>query len=305
MNIWQILGLEPTGDLAAIKAAYAVQAKRYHPEDHPEEFRTLHDAYRQAVRYAKRHPLAATTPSKPSVPAPLPPSFKPSYHVHGPTDNPRRAPQHRSADDEFSAEQFQEMRRENKRFHRPVQHKPPVPPALPRGKLPIRGAGAVREPSGGLQFDLLDRPEEPSEAASEEPPDEMDVLPSPKASAPPASAHRNILHWFWAVGFLSLFWVIYLLMFSPIVPPVITAVLYGALCIRLFGIVRQNWPLTLWAAILDVLSMASLDMAISKFYTIAIPENAFALLAVTLPVLRCGFRIYTQVFQKAGKGSCQ
>ena len=94
-------------------------------------------------------------------------------------------------------------------------------------------------------------------------------------------------------------------MFSPIVPPVITAVLYGALCIRLFGIVRQNWPLTLWAAILDVLSMASLDMAISKFYTIAIPENAFALLAVTLPVLRCGFRIYTQVFQKAGKGSCQ
>lgn len=116
MNIWQILGLEPTGDLAAIKAAYAVQAKRYHPEDHPEEFRTLHDAYRQAVRYAKRHPLAATTPSKPSVPAPLPPSFKPSYHVHGPTDNPRRAPQHRSADDEFSAEQFQEMRRENKRL---------------------------------------------------------------------------------------------------------------------------------------------------------------------------------------------
>ncbi|MBS5703174.1 MAG: hypothetical protein KHW93_04970 [Butyricicoccus pullicaecorum] len=51
--------------------------------------------------------------------------------------------------------------------------------------------------------------------------------------------------------------------------------------------------------------MASLDIAISKFYTIAIPENAFALLAVTLPVLRCGFRIYTQVFQKAGKGSCQ
>ncbi len=58
MNPWQVLGLSPTGDVDAVKQAYAEKAKLYHPEEHPEEFQTLHEAYRQAIRYARQHPAA-------------------------------------------------------------------------------------------------------------------------------------------------------------------------------------------------------------------------------------------------------
>lgn len=53
MNIWAVLGISPTTDITAIKQAYAARAKEWHPEDHPEEFRELRNAYRIAVAYAK------------------------------------------------------------------------------------------------------------------------------------------------------------------------------------------------------------------------------------------------------------
>lgn len=53
MNCWEILGIEPTADLTAIKTAYAAKAKEWHPEEHPEEFQQLQQAYRSAARYAK------------------------------------------------------------------------------------------------------------------------------------------------------------------------------------------------------------------------------------------------------------
>lgn len=53
MNIWEILGIPPTEDIAKIKSAYAKQAKLYHPEEHPEEFKTLQNAYKMAVKLAK------------------------------------------------------------------------------------------------------------------------------------------------------------------------------------------------------------------------------------------------------------
>lgn len=53
MNCWEILGIQNTSDIAAIKRAYAVKAKEWHPEEHPEEFKQLQQAYKTAVRLAK------------------------------------------------------------------------------------------------------------------------------------------------------------------------------------------------------------------------------------------------------------
>lgn len=53
MNIWSLLGIEPTRDLAKIKAAYAAQVKVHHPEDDPEGFKRLRDAYKIATAMAK------------------------------------------------------------------------------------------------------------------------------------------------------------------------------------------------------------------------------------------------------------
>ena len=57
MDFWKTLELAPTADVREIKRAYARLTKKYHPEDAPEEFRALHDAYEQALAYAKRRPV--------------------------------------------------------------------------------------------------------------------------------------------------------------------------------------------------------------------------------------------------------
>ena len=53
MEIWEWLGIPPSTDIAKIKSAYARQAKIYHPEEHPEEFKALQNAYKMALRLAK------------------------------------------------------------------------------------------------------------------------------------------------------------------------------------------------------------------------------------------------------------
>ena len=53
MDIWEWLGIPPSKDIAKIKSAYARQAKIYHPEEHPEEFKALQNAYKTALRLAK------------------------------------------------------------------------------------------------------------------------------------------------------------------------------------------------------------------------------------------------------------
>ena len=52
MNIWKILGIEPTTDKKAIRKAYAAKTKVIHPEDAPEEFKRLHEAYQAALGFA-------------------------------------------------------------------------------------------------------------------------------------------------------------------------------------------------------------------------------------------------------------
>ena len=54
-SIWQWLEIDPTTDIKVIKAAYAEVSKKYHPTEHPEEFERLRDAYKMAIKLAKRH----------------------------------------------------------------------------------------------------------------------------------------------------------------------------------------------------------------------------------------------------------
>ena len=55
MNLpfWSVLGIEPTDDIRAIKRAYAALAHKISPEDEPEKFRKIHDAYKNALFYAE------------------------------------------------------------------------------------------------------------------------------------------------------------------------------------------------------------------------------------------------------------
>lgn len=50
MDIWQRLGIKETDDLAAIKRAYHIKLRDCHPEDDPEGFRLLREAYEEASR---------------------------------------------------------------------------------------------------------------------------------------------------------------------------------------------------------------------------------------------------------------
>ena len=66
MNIWEILGIPPTEDIAKIKSAYAKQAKLNHPEEHPEEFKTLQNAYKIAMKLAKSRKAGISPTYQPS-----------------------------------------------------------------------------------------------------------------------------------------------------------------------------------------------------------------------------------------------
>ncbi|MDE6593818.1 MAG: J domain-containing protein, partial [Oscillospiraceae bacterium] len=51
--MWKILGIAPTRDIKEIKKAYARLAKQYNPEEKPEEFKRIFEAYKAACIYAK------------------------------------------------------------------------------------------------------------------------------------------------------------------------------------------------------------------------------------------------------------
>ena len=54
MNIWNILGIEPTTDIKTIKRAYASKTKIIHPEEKPDDFQVLYEAYQSALGQAKK-----------------------------------------------------------------------------------------------------------------------------------------------------------------------------------------------------------------------------------------------------------
>ncbi|KOP65325.1 hypothetical protein AMS62_08735 [Bacillus sp. FJAT-18019] len=53
MGIWSVLGIEPTGDIKLIRKAYAAMLKIHHPEDDPEGYQRLREAFDQAMKLAK------------------------------------------------------------------------------------------------------------------------------------------------------------------------------------------------------------------------------------------------------------
>ena len=61
-SIWEWLEIEPTGEISEIRAAYARQVKKYHPEDTPEEFEQLQKAYKSALRQARAAKRTETVP---------------------------------------------------------------------------------------------------------------------------------------------------------------------------------------------------------------------------------------------------
>ncbi len=58
-NIWRLLQIEPTKDQAQIKKAYAVLSRTYHPEENPQEFMRLRQAYQLAMEWAEDEEAAA------------------------------------------------------------------------------------------------------------------------------------------------------------------------------------------------------------------------------------------------------
>ena len=53
MNIWKILGIEPTQDVKVIRRRFAELVRLYHPEDQPELYQEIVQAYQEALAYAR------------------------------------------------------------------------------------------------------------------------------------------------------------------------------------------------------------------------------------------------------------
>lgn len=66
-GVWEVLGIDRTKDRLTIKRAYAALAKKTHPEEDPEGFQKLHNAYKGALIYASI-PAAQAVPVAPVAP---------------------------------------------------------------------------------------------------------------------------------------------------------------------------------------------------------------------------------------------
>lgn len=52
--LFSLLGIEPTDNVKEVKIAYAKTIKQYHPEENPEEWKQIHDAYTQIMDYLSK-----------------------------------------------------------------------------------------------------------------------------------------------------------------------------------------------------------------------------------------------------------
>jgi hypothetical protein len=55
MNFWDILEIDPTDNISIVKKAYAKKLKLHHPEDDPEGYQKLREAYDSALKYLKNN----------------------------------------------------------------------------------------------------------------------------------------------------------------------------------------------------------------------------------------------------------
>ena len=67
-SIYEILDIDRDADTKTIKKAYAELVKQYHPEEQPEEWKRIHDAYEQAMELvsAKKQKVSVLTPQESS-----------------------------------------------------------------------------------------------------------------------------------------------------------------------------------------------------------------------------------------------
>lgn len=65
-HIWTVLGIDPTQNVSAIRRAYAERAKACHPEEDPQGFLQLRQAYQAALDYAGgKEELPGLSPAEP------------------------------------------------------------------------------------------------------------------------------------------------------------------------------------------------------------------------------------------------
>ncbi|MEC2076858.1 hypothetical protein [Metabacillus fastidiosus] len=62
MSVWDILGIEPTDEISVIKKAYAKKLKIHHPEDDPEGYQRLREAYDSALKQQKERERNSSVP---------------------------------------------------------------------------------------------------------------------------------------------------------------------------------------------------------------------------------------------------
>lgn len=77
MSPWQLLGIPPTTDKAAIRRAYAARLKQTRPEDDPDGFVRLRTAYERALAGVAPEWIEPRGPPPPPEPPPEPPPPEP------------------------------------------------------------------------------------------------------------------------------------------------------------------------------------------------------------------------------------
>ncbi len=63
--IWDVLGIHPTNNTDEIKKAYSKLAKQFNPEEYPDEFSRIHDAFKEAMKFARCRNNAVVLPDRP------------------------------------------------------------------------------------------------------------------------------------------------------------------------------------------------------------------------------------------------
>ncbi|MBP1906848.1 tetratricopeptide (TPR) repeat protein [Paenibacillus turicensis] len=80
LNKWERLGIEPTSDVKLIKRAYASKLKMYHPEDDPQGYQALREAYEWAMKQSQLHSNTVELEEQPKPSEQVKPPIKQPTH---------------------------------------------------------------------------------------------------------------------------------------------------------------------------------------------------------------------------------